>query len=80
MNQSPTAVPRPSGGASEVSLRVDDSTRCPRLNSMYLRELGKFIISFKEITQLETIGQGNYINFYVYTLYTSCTHKIMFSA
>ena len=68
VNQSPTAVPRPSGGACEVSLlQVDDSTRLPRLNSMHLRDLGKFIISSKEITQLETIGQGDDI--YVYFVY-----------
>ena len=63
MNQPPTGVPPPSGGTSEVSLLgVDDGARLPRLNSMYLRELGKFIISSDDITQLETIGQGDDFN------------------
>ena len=61
--RSPTGIPCPSGGVSQVSGSLSDDTKRRRLNSSYIRELtrGRFLIKFEEITLLENIGQGMYV-------------------
>ena len=55
-------MPRPSNASrvSRSSLGVSEGANRTRLNSRYLRELtlGKVIIKYEHISQLENIGQG----------------------
>ena len=56
------ACPATERDVSESALSTEGRTR---VNSRYLRELtlGRFIIKYETLTQLENIGQGNAVSF-----------------